>query len=507
MRYGHPVRILRLVEITRARDRIAVRAAVDDLELQFAVRYEDVDLCALARAHGSDLVDRLAFHVAMFQINALCSLRPDVIELGAHARFATPRFRQLWITVFRRVWAQWRWEHGDRDYAGPRFVDAPGPAATAARVPPGPVEMLAFCGGGKDSLVALKLLERAGLPFATLGYAHSIYGDAAHQHALLDRVGGACARVRAERQWIADDFLDARVLELHPELGVRSLLAAETPASVFASLPLAVARGYRGLVVAHEASANAPNLVWEGEEINHQWGKSWEAERMLDAYVREELLADVHYFSVLQPVHDELIFELLVSDAELAPLTHSCNVRKPWCGECAKCAYVWLQMAAHLPRKIVDATFGDAGALGERAANARWFRELFGLAEHSPFECVGSTREALLALALLPRPLGPRMQGLADEIGALDARALARQLIEVGAIHGMPARVAARRTAPAPSRRGVRAHPSRRVTLPGAVARRSQYRRTERGPRCMIEIFSQHAIAASARARSSCAPR
>ena len=437
------MRTLRLVDITRARDRISARATVADLEFHWSVWYEDVELDALAHTYGDELLDRLAFHVALFHVNALCSLRPDAIELGPWAHFATPRFRALWRTVVERVWAQWRWEHQTRAETAPRFVDPPGPSTRAIHEAPGPVELLAFCGGGKDSLVALKLLERAGLPFATLGYAHSIYGNATHQHVLLDRIGAATTRVRAERQWISDDFLDAPVHALRPELEVRSLLAAETPASVFAALPLALARGYRGLVVAHEASANVPNLVWHGEPINHQWGKSWDAEQLIDAYVREELLADVRYFSVLQPVHDELIFELLARDAELAPLAHSCNVRKPWCGECAKCAYVWLQMAAHLPPRIVDATFADVGDLGERAGNDRWFRELFGLADHSPFECVGSTREALLALALLPRPLGPRMQRFADALGVLDARELARPLIEIGAHHGMPAHVAA----------------------------------------------------------------
>ena len=70
-------------------------------------------------------------------------------------------------------------------------------------------------------------------------------------------------RVRAERQWIFEDLLDAPVARCGRWLGVSSLLAAETPASVFAALPLALARGYRGLVVGHEASANAGNLVWD----------------------------------------------------------------------------------------------------------------------------------------------------------------------------------------------------------------------------------------------------
>ncbi len=422
---------LRVVEIRRARDHIATTCALGDRRFHFTVWYEDVDLDALAAQHG-ELVERLAFHVAMFQLNTTCSLQPATIELGPYARFATARFRALWQTVFHRVWGQWRWQH-DSEYAGPRFVDPIAPPVTAVPTPAGPVELLAFCGGGKDSLVALALLERADLRFATLGYAHSSYGNADAQHALIERVAATTARSRRERQWVLDDFADA-------PLGA-SILAAETPASVFAALPLALARGYRGLVVAHEASANTANLVWRGEPINHQWGKSAEAEALLDDHVRSELLADVRYFSVLQPVHDEVIFELLARDAARAPLTHSCNVAKPWCGRCAKCAYVWLQMAAHLPAEIVAATFG--ADLGERPENDRWFRELFGLTEHSPFECVGSPAEARLALALLPRPLGPRMKCLAEEVGPLAVATLARPLVAIGA-HAMPPDVAAK---------------------------------------------------------------
>ncbi len=441
------MRILRLVDVHRARECLTITCAIDDLRFHVTVWYEDLDLHELAREHGDELFERIAVHVALFQINSVASLRPDGIELGHYARHATPQLVALWSASFRRVWAQWRWEHALPDYHGPRFLDAPidAPAVAPARVVPGTTELLAFCGGGKDSLVALRLLEHGKIPFATLGYAHSIYGPAAPQHALLDRVAGATARVRAERQWIYDDFLDSPIARLRPSLGVSSLLAAETPASVFAALPLALARGYTGLAVGHEASANTGNLKWRatGEEVNHQWGKSWEAEQLLDHYVRAHLLANVHYFSVLQPVHDEVIFELLARDAELAPLTHSCNVKKPWCGECAKCAYVWLQFAAHLPADIVRATFGEP--LSERPANERWFRELLGLAQHSPFECVGSPPEARLAMTLARAAGigGPRLDAYAREVGPVDIAAIARDYVRVGEHHGMPDQVAA----------------------------------------------------------------
>ena len=437
------MRTLQLVDVHRGADHIVARCALDDLRFHVTVWYEDVDLAALARQFGDEALERIAVHIALFQLNAACSLRPDVIELGRYARYLTDDLVRLWRTVFRNVWAQWRYEHDLPAYEGPRFVDPVSPAPAPLRAPDGPVELLAFCGGGKDSLVALKLLERAGLPFATLGYAHSVYGAAEPQHALLDRVGGVTARVRAERQWVIDDLLDAPVARLRPALGVKYILAAETPASVFAAVPLALARGYRGLVVAHEASANTGNLDWNGEVVNHQWGKGWEAEQLLDGYVRRALVADLRYFSLLQPIHDEVIFELLARDAELAALTHSCNVRKPWCGACAKCAYVWLQFAAHLPPDVVQATFGDE--LGERADNERWFREMLGLSDHTPFECVGSAPEARLALTLARARgfIGPRLARYAKEIGPVDVAAIAAPLVAVRTQHGMPPHVEA----------------------------------------------------------------
>ncbi len=437
------MRSLSLVDVHRGADMIVASYAIDDLRFHVTVWYEDIDLGALARQFGDEVLERIAVHIALFQLNAACSLRPDVIELGRYAKYLTADLEKLWRTVFHHVWAQWRYEHDLPAYNGPRFVDPITPPIAPIRVPEGPVELLAFSGGGKDSLVALKLLERANLPFATLGYAHSIYGAAELQHDLLDRLGHVTARVRAERQWVIDDLLDAPIARLRPALGVKYLLAAETPASMFAAIPIALARGYRGLVVAHEASANTGNLDWNGEVVNHQWGKGWEAEQLLDGYLRRALVANLRYFSVLQPVHDEVIFELLTRDAELAALTHSCNVKKPWCGACAKCAYVWLQFAAHLPPDVVQATFG--ADLGERADNAQWFRQMLGLTEHTPFECVGSAPEARLALTMARArgAGGPRLAGYAAAVGPVDVPAIAAPLLQVGAQHGMPPHVAA----------------------------------------------------------------
>src|SRR5258706_14983610 len=102
------MRILRVTNLQRGANCIGTTCTIEDLEFHFTVWYDDLDLRDLARIHGDELVDRLAFHTALFQLNAVCSLRPDRIELGAYARWLTPELATLWKTVFRNVWAQWR---------------------------------------------------------------------------------------------------------------------------------------------------------------------------------------------------------------------------------------------------------------------------------------------------------------------------------------------------------------------------------------------------------------
>jgi hypothetical protein len=215
---------------------------------------------------------------------------------------------------------------------------------------------------------------------------------------------------------------------------------------LFGALPLALGRGYTDLVLGHERSADVGNLVWErtGEAINHQWGKSLEAERLLRDYVSEELVEGLSYSSVLKPAHDVLIFRALRESPDAVPSTHSCNVAKPWCLRCAKCAYVWLGYRAFLPLATTVATFGDHNLLDD-PANQVWFEQMLGLADHTPFECIGQIDEARLAFELLRRRgiEGAAMQMYEDRIGGVDADRLYADLIAVDSDHhAMPPRLA-----------------------------------------------------------------
>ena len=107
--------------------------------------------------------------------------------------------------------------------------------------------------------------------------------------------------------------------------GIRSRICAETPAAIMGAIPVALAHGYQYMSLGHERSADSLNLVWHatGEGINHQWGKSLEAELLIDNYIRQHLISGLTYFSLLKPIHDVVIFSLLNDDRPAVARTHS----------------------------------------------------------------------------------------------------------------------------------------------------------------------------------------
>lgn len=395
---------------------LVLNYGIDDLAFNTTYWYgPEVDLYALRARYGQDYLDWLLFHILAFEANKVLSLGPRTLDPGPWARFISADFIALWSRIGNKVWAQWRYQHNRPDYAGPRIA-ASGQALGPVALQPGPVEILAFCGGGKDSLVALKLLERADIPYASLAYAHSIYGLVSPQHALIDNLLDHCSPQTRHRQWVSDSFIDSPVSSLYPEYQVQHLLAAETPSSIFASLPIVLSGGYRHIALAHERSADTGNLIWDatGEDVNHQWGKSLEAEQLINGYIQRNLLTDFSYFSLLKPLYDVVIFSLLAQDAQAVPATHSCNLAKPWCKRCPKCAYVWLNYMAYLPTALVDGIFAEN--LLDLGENQLAFRQMIGLEAHTPFECIGQIPEARLAFELIARKglTGSAMQAYAE---------------------------------------------------------------------------------------------
>ena len=205
------------------------------------------------------------------------------------------------------------------------------------------------------------------------------------------------------RLWIFDDFLESPVLALGSQGGSKTLTAAETPSSIFTAIPFALQHGYLYFSLGHERSADTGQVFWEktGEDVNHQWGKSLEAEELLNNYVQESLVSNLTYFSILKPIYDLMIFNLLRQDLDAVKDTHSCNEAKPWCKKCPKCAYVWLNYMAWLPVELVDEIFEGVN-LFNIDENQETFMQLV-TPKNLPFECIGQADESKLAFEMCRR--------------------------------------------------------------------------------------------------------
>jgi hypothetical protein len=98
-----------------------------------------------------------------------------------------------------------------------------------------------------------------------------------------------------------------------------------------------------------------------------------------------------------------------VKHEEFLPLFASCNrnftVRSRdmenniWCGTCPKCAFAFALLAAYVPKHTVVSVFGKD--LFDDTSLLPTFRQLLGIADFKPFECVGTFEEVRASFMLI----------------------------------------------------------------------------------------------------------
>ncbi len=414
--------------VVRGTRHLHLRYRVDSFEFTTTYWYDTVDFDELEARYGTDNLRRMEFHLLAFEANKALSLKPDRIDFGPYADLVTEAFWELWEVVFHNVWAVWRYENHLPDHRLPTPTLAPDVDNAPVTIPVGDTPTLMLCGGGKDSLSSMKLLERGRIPYDAFVYSHSTYGRGSMQHELIDGLLASCTPGRVHRAWVIDDGLDAPITTVHPQLGVQRLIAAETVSSYWQALPLALAHGYTEVALGISRSTDEHNLTWDatGEEVNYLWGMSSAAEQLLHNYIRSRIATNVAVFHILRPIYDVNVFALLNRDLDSVPATHSCAQLKPWCGRCAKCIYVWMNYVAWLPAETVAATFDKN--LFEIHENRTLLRKMLGLESYKPTDCVGTVSEARLAFLMCRRKgvSGP----IADDIDLRPFEAEAADVVE-----------------------------------------------------------------------------
>jgi hypothetical protein len=392
-----PVEVVKIDKWDIFERHLEIIYCVDQFTFSTKVFYHDISFSELISSYSQAIINQIAAHIALFEGMKFCSLFPKYYDISTVAEHLSPNGIDIFLEVYKGVFAQHRYENSVEDYAGPQIVYPHrdlGQCQTSEILSWSSV-VLTGCGGGKDSVLAMKILESAAVPFASLQYSHSVYGKAKTQHDLIADALECAIPINKHHISIYDDFADYPFIPLYfPENS--GITAPETPVSVFESLFVALNEGYRYLCFAHERSANTGNLYWrEGDcEVNHQWGKSFTAELLLNRYIQENLLSNFTYFSILQPLYDFRIFKNLSRYPVVLPKIHSCNVQKPWCKKCAKCAYVWLGLMATFPSEHVNSIFKKN--LFDDPDLLQIFKQLLGLDRHTPFECIGEIDESRL---------------------------------------------------------------------------------------------------------------
>ena len=253
---------------------------------------------------------------------------------------------------------------------------------------------LLFIGGGKDSIVAAELLKVCGKQFD--GFAKD---PEPLQKEVADLVGAPLKTITRT--------IDPAFFEVNKRDDVHR---GHVPISlIYALLGLleAVLHDYTYLIVANEESANYGNVEYLGHIINHQWSKSAEFEKLFRDHIYSHVSPNITYFSLMRPFTELAIVKEFVKYPKYFETFSSCNTnfkqhKEPgqalWCGKCPKCAFVFVALAAFLPKDTVVNIFKKN--LFADADLKPLYRELLGLKGFKPFECVGTPQESQLAFLL-----------------------------------------------------------------------------------------------------------
>lgn len=262
---------------------------------------------------------------------------------------------------------------------------------TPEAAPALPQEALVLIGGGKDSLVSVDLLERAGQGITL--FAVNPKGPIL---STAERSGHRLIGVKRT--------LDAEMVRLSREPGYYNGHVPSTAINSMIAALAALHYGFDTIILSNERSASEGNIAFDGREANHQHSKSLGFERLIGETLNRATGESLKYFSLLRPYSEARIGSLFARTTRYDDVFSSCNTNfrlagndgPLWCGKCPKCHFVFLVLAPWMTRERLVAIFG-ANVLDDES-NIAAYRELTGLSGHKPWECVGEILEAAACL-------------------------------------------------------------------------------------------------------------
>lgn len=244
-------------------------------------------------------------------------------------------------------------------------------------------------GGGKDSVVSLEILKSCPDMEITTFSVNRIQAVQEVINLCHEKIGD----IKVERT------LDKGLLELNKQ----GYLNGHTPFSAivaFSSVITALLNEKRYITLSNETSANESTI--RNSTVNHQYSKSFQFEQDFCWYIKTLITAPIRYFSLLRPLTEIQIAKIFADAKDYHFVFRSCNVgskQGKWCCSCPKCLFVYIILSPFLSKEKLHDIFGQD--LLEKEEMDQYFRELTGIDENKPFECVGTRSEVMACLKYL----------------------------------------------------------------------------------------------------------
>ena len=342
----------------------------------------------LDREVPSEVLDRLVFDIGMVELVSYwkCACPPTIkVSCGA----ITEEDKLFWLKLYWNGLGEFFYTNGLTETPD-AFVQVESQRSEVGvsrrNLLPPTVDLRSYLvpiGGGKDSVVTLELLRRAGKTIRPL---------------IMNPRGATveCARVAGfplDEVLVIRRKIDSTLLELN----AKGYLNGHTPFSAMLAFYTRLAAALTGIpnvALSNENSANESTV--RDSYVNHQYSKSLEFEDDFRAYC-----PGVNYFSFLRPLSELQIAMLFSQFSDYHDVFRSCNVGSKqdiWCGHCAKCLFAYIILSPFIEPDRLNQIFGKS--LLDDLTLEHEFRQLLGLEETKPFECVGTVSEVHQALSM-----------------------------------------------------------------------------------------------------------
>lgn len=250
-------------------------------------------------------------------------------------------------------------------------------------------------GAGKDSILSAEILKELNIAFDFFAFsptpAHNKIAEIAKIKTL---------KVKRKKDPMIDIIMSI--------FGISYSYPSVTTFT-FTAVLLAELIGYNSIVFSNEKSADFGNLNYLGLNINHQWCKSTEAEKLVNDYIQKYISPDISTNSLLRKYSELEIVEKFVNYPQYLNYFTSCNtyfwlpyfsqkiMRKSyWCKKCPKCVFMFACFSAYIPKDRVINIFG--ANLYKEKRLLPIFKNILGVDGHKPLDCVGEPEEMILAM-------------------------------------------------------------------------------------------------------------